>query len=149
MCCMAEVGAQVGEILWQFRRTGKPRLTSIDVSANPMHTSTHVDVNLSRRQGTEKELKRPPTFQEVFDKTHKKKGTDQYISDRAREVTESHSQQMIEKYAGEEEQPHLDPKVWVAASGAPKKGHVYCFENSMDTSRQGVIWHLEFRITGD
>ncbi|MQM19435.1 hypothetical protein Taro_052439 [Colocasia esculenta] len=34
----------------------------------------------------EKDLKWPPTFQEVFDKTHKKKGTDQYISDRAREV---------------------------------------------------------------
>ncbi|MQL84921.1 hypothetical protein Taro_017433 [Colocasia esculenta] len=52
----------------------------------------------------ENELKRPPTFQEVFDKTHKKKGTDQYISDRAREVAESYNQQMIEKYVGEEEQ---------------------------------------------
>ncbi|MQM00596.1 hypothetical protein Taro_033333 [Colocasia esculenta] len=83
----------------------------------------------------EKELKRPPTFQEVFDKTHKKKGTDQYISDRAREVAESYSQQMIEKYAGEEEQPQLDLDVWVAASGAPKKGHVYGFGHSMDTSR--------------
>ncbi|MQL93320.1 hypothetical protein Taro_025967 [Colocasia esculenta] len=54
-------------------------------------------------EDVEKELKRPPTFQEVFDKTHKKKGTDQYISDRAREVAESYSQQMTEKYAGEEE----------------------------------------------
>ncbi|MQL81371.1 hypothetical protein Taro_013841 [Colocasia esculenta] len=53
----------------------------------------------------EKEIKRPPTFQEVFDKTHKKKGTYQYISDRAWEVAESYSQQMTEKYAGEEEQP--------------------------------------------
>ncbi|MQM16561.1 hypothetical protein Taro_049520 [Colocasia esculenta] len=48
-------------------------------------------------------LKQPPTFQEGFDKTHKKKGMDQYISDRAREVAESYSQQMIEKYAGEKE----------------------------------------------
>ncbi|MQM13336.1 hypothetical protein Taro_046262 [Colocasia esculenta] len=39
----------------------------------------------------EKELKRPPTFQEVFDKTHKKKGMDQYISDIAWEVVESYS----------------------------------------------------------
>ncbi|MQL78610.1 hypothetical protein Taro_011034, partial [Colocasia esculenta] len=53
----------------------------------------------------EKELKRPSTFQEAFDKTHKKKGTDQYISDRAREVAESYSQQMTETYVGEEEQP--------------------------------------------
>ncbi|MQL70167.1 hypothetical protein Taro_002479, partial [Colocasia esculenta] len=66
-------------------------------------------------------------FRLVFDKTHKKKGTDQYISDRAREVV------MTEKYAREEEQPQLDPKVWVAASGAAKKGHVYGFGHSMDT----------------
>ncbi|MQM21108.1 hypothetical protein Taro_054140 [Colocasia esculenta] len=54
---------------------------------------------------------------------------DQYISDRAWEVA------MIEKYVGEEEQPQLDPEVWVAAFGAPKKGHVYGFGQSMDTSR--------------
>ncbi|MQM04889.1 hypothetical protein Taro_037695 [Colocasia esculenta] len=47
----------------------------------------------------------------------------------------SYSQQMIEKYAGEEEQPQLDPEVWVAASGAPKKGHVYGFGHGMDMSR--------------
>ncbi|MQL76998.1 hypothetical protein Taro_009389 [Colocasia esculenta] len=76
-----------------------------------------------------KELKWPPTFSEVFDKTHKKKGMDQYISDRAREVA------MTEKYIGEEEQLQLDPEVWVAASGASMKGHVYGFGHSMDTSR--------------
>ncbi|MQL84367.1 hypothetical protein Taro_016881 [Colocasia esculenta] len=48
---------------------------------------------------------------------------------------ESYSQQMIEKYAGEEEQLQLNPEVWVAASCAPKKGHVYGFGHSMDTSR--------------
>ncbi|MQL85418.1 hypothetical protein Taro_017937 [Colocasia esculenta] len=84
---------------------------------------------------SEKELKRIPTFQEVFDRTHKKKGTNQYISDRAREVAESYSQQMTEKYAGEDKQPQLDPEVWVAASGAPKKGHVYGFGHSINTSR--------------
>ncbi|MQL77839.1 hypothetical protein Taro_010265 [Colocasia esculenta] len=72
----------------------------------------------------ENELKWPLTFQEVFDKTHKKKGTNQYISDRAREVAELYSQQMTEKYIGEEEPPQLNPEVWVAASGAIKKGYV-------------------------
>ncbi|MQM17429.1 hypothetical protein Taro_050401 [Colocasia esculenta] len=48
---------------------------------------------------------------------------------------ESYSQQMTEKYAWEDEQPQLDPEVWVAASGVPKKGHVYGFGHSMDTSR--------------
>ncbi|MQL86391.1 hypothetical protein Taro_018924, partial [Colocasia esculenta] len=48
---------------------------------------------------------------------------------------ESYSQQMTEKYVGEEEQPQLDPEVWVAAFSAPKKGHVYGFGHNMDTSR--------------
>ncbi|MQM18026.1 hypothetical protein Taro_051009 [Colocasia esculenta] len=48
---------------------------------------------------------------------------------------ESYSQQMTEKYAGEEEQPQLYPKVWVTTSGAPKKDHVYGFGHRMNTSR--------------
>ncbi|MQM08002.1 hypothetical protein Taro_040855 [Colocasia esculenta] len=42
---------------------------------------------------------------------------------------------MTEKYAGEEEQLQLDPEVWIAASGAPKKDYVYGFGHSMDMSR--------------
>ncbi|MQM22132.1 hypothetical protein Taro_055181, partial [Colocasia esculenta] len=75
---------------------------------------------VSLQEGEEKELKWPPTFQKAFDKTHKKKGMDQYISNRGREVAESYSQQMTEKYVGEEEQPSLDP--------------------------EGVIWRLEFSL---
>ncbi|MQM11353.1 hypothetical protein Taro_044260 [Colocasia esculenta] len=55
------------------------------------HTSRSVSF-ATHQSILEKELKRPLTFQEVFDKTHKKKGTDQYISDSAREVVESYSQ---------------------------------------------------------
>ncbi|MQL97184.1 hypothetical protein Taro_029870 [Colocasia esculenta] len=55
------------------------------------HTSGYVSF-ATHQSRLEKELKRPLTFQEVFDKTHKKKGTDQYISDRAGEVAESYSQ---------------------------------------------------------
>ncbi|MQL74207.1 hypothetical protein Taro_006583 [Colocasia esculenta] len=117
---------------WQQTST----IMKVNRAANPeanMHTSGSVSF-ATHQSRLEKELKWPPTFQEVFDKTHKKKGIDQYISDRAREVAESYSQQMTEKYAGEEEQPRLDPEVWVAASGAPKKGHVYGFGHSMNTS---------------
>ncbi|MQM18617.1 hypothetical protein Taro_051610 [Colocasia esculenta] len=111
---------------WQQTST----ILKVNRAANPeanMHTSGSVSF--------EKELKRLPTFQEVFDRTHKKKGTDQYIRDRAREVAESYSQQMTEKHAGGDEQPQLDLEVWVAASGAPKKGHVYGFGHSIDMSR--------------
>ncbi|MQL94693.1 hypothetical protein Taro_027357, partial [Colocasia esculenta] len=105
------------------------------MAANPeanMYTSGSISF-ATHQSRLEKELKRPP-IQEVFDKTHKKKGTDQYISDRAQEVTECYNQHMTEKYVGEEEQPQLDLEVWVAAFGAPKKGHVYGFGHSMDTS---------------
>ncbi|MQM15238.1 hypothetical protein Taro_048180 [Colocasia esculenta] len=117
---------------WQQTST----IMKVNRVANPeanMHTSGSVSF-ATHQSRLENELKTPSTFQEVFDKTHKKKGTDQYISERAREVMESYSKQMTDKYAGEEEQPRLDPEVWVVASGAPKKGHVYGFGHSMHTS---------------
>ncbi|MQL94109.1 hypothetical protein Taro_026765 [Colocasia esculenta] len=119
----------------RWQQTSK--IMKVNRAANPeanMHTGGSVSF-ATHQSRLEKELKRPPTFSQVFDRTHKKKGTDQYISDRAREVVESYSQQMTEKYAGEDEQPRLDHEVWVAASGAPKKGHVYGFGHSIDTSR--------------
>ncbi|MQL89422.1 hypothetical protein Taro_021990 [Colocasia esculenta] len=118
---------------WQQTST----IMKVNRAANPeanMHTGGSVSF-ATHQSRLENELKRLPTFQEVFDRTHKKKGTDQYISDRVREVAESYSQQMTERYAGEDEQPKLDPEVWFAASGAPMKGHVYGFGHSMDTSR--------------
>ncbi|MQM23137.1 hypothetical protein Taro_056199 [Colocasia esculenta] len=118
---------------WQETSTTMKVNRAINLEANK-HTSGSVSF-ATHQSRLEKELKWPPTFQEVFDKTHKKKGTDQYISDRALEVAESYCQQMTEKYIGEEEQLQLDPEVWVAASGAPKKGHVYGFGHSMDTRR--------------
>ncbi|MQM09928.1 hypothetical protein Taro_042813, partial [Colocasia esculenta] len=112
-------------------------IMKVNRAANPepnMHTSRSVSF-ATHQSRLEKELKRLPTFQEVFDRTHKKKGTDQYISDRAQEVAESYKQQMTEKYTREDEQPQLDPEEWVAASGAPTKCHVYGFGHNMNTSR--------------
>ncbi|MQL98414.1 hypothetical protein Taro_031121 [Colocasia esculenta] len=109
----------------------------VNRAANPeanKHTSGSVSF-ATHQSRLENELNRPSTFLEVFDKTHMKKGTYQHISDRARVVAESYSQQMTEKYVGVEEQPQVDPEVWVAASGAPKKGHVYGFGHSMEMSR--------------
>ncbi|MQM10034.1 hypothetical protein Taro_042923, partial [Colocasia esculenta] len=82
----------------------------------------------------EAQLKRPPQFQELFYQTHKKKGTDDYISQKAREVAESYSRGIDERYGDDSQRPKLDPDIWVAASGAPKKGHVYGFEHSLGTA---------------
>ncbi|MQM20396.1 hypothetical protein Taro_053414 [Colocasia esculenta] len=93
---------------WQQTSTTMKVNRTTNLEAN-MHTSGSISF-ATHQSRLENKLKWPSTFQEVFDKTHKKKGMDQYISDRAREVAESYSQQMTEKYAGEEEQPQLDPE---------------------------------------
>ncbi|MQM08470.1 hypothetical protein Taro_041327 [Colocasia esculenta] len=83
----------------------------------------------------EEKFKRPPQFQELFYQTHKKKGTDDYISEKAREVAESYSRGMDERYGDDSQRPELDLDIWVAASGAPKNGHVYGFGHSLGTAR--------------
>ncbi|MQL68787.1 hypothetical protein Taro_001037 [Colocasia esculenta] len=128
---------------WKAGKSGLTYTTmKVNRAANPeanKHTGGSVSF-ATHQSRLEKELKQPPTFSEVFDKTQKKKGTEQYISDRAREVADSCNQQMTEKYAGEE-QPQLDPEcpkerpcVWFWA----QYGH-----------KQGVIRRLEFNLIGD
>ncbi|MQL73995.1 hypothetical protein Taro_006353 [Colocasia esculenta] len=70
--------------IWATERWQETSTTmKVNRTANPeanKHTSGSVSF-ATHQFRLEKELKRPPTFQEVFDKTHKKKGTDQYIRD--------------------------------------------------------------------
>ncbi|MQL76799.1 hypothetical protein Taro_009201 [Colocasia esculenta] len=99
-----------------------------------LHTSGSVSF-ATHKARLEVKLKRPPQFQELFDETHKKKGTNDYISEKAREVAESYSRGMDERYGDDNQRPELDPDIWVAAFGAPKKGHVYGFGHSFGTTR--------------
>ncbi|MQL86038.1 hypothetical protein Taro_018567 [Colocasia esculenta] len=48
---------------------------------------------------------------------------------------ESYSRGMDERYGDDSQRPELDPNIWVAASGAPKKGHVYGFGHSLGTAK--------------
>ncbi|MQL95387.1 hypothetical protein Taro_028050 [Colocasia esculenta] len=68
--------------IWVTERWQETSTTmKVNRAANPeanKHTSGSVSfANYQSR--LEKELKQPPTFQEVFDKTHKKKGTDRSV----------------------------------------------------------------------
>ncbi|MQM03553.1 hypothetical protein Taro_036336, partial [Colocasia esculenta] len=96
------------DFLGSFYRWQETSTTmKVNRAANPeanKHTSGPVSF-ATHQSRLEKELKQPPTFQEVFNKMHKKRRTDQYISDRAQEIAESYSQHMADKYVGEEEQP--------------------------------------------
>ncbi|MQM21439.1 hypothetical protein Taro_054479 [Colocasia esculenta] len=62
--------------------------------------ATHLEANVhtsgsfsfaTHKARLEAQLKRPPQFQELFYQTHRKKGKDDYISEKAREVAESYS----------------------------------------------------------
>ncbi|MQM20722.1 hypothetical protein Taro_053750 [Colocasia esculenta] len=65
------------------------------------------------------ELERAPTFREVFDRTHKRKGIDDYISESARTIAETYDRTMTNRYAEGTPQPDLDPEAWVNAAGGP------------------------------
>ncbi|MQL70060.1 hypothetical protein Taro_002356 [Colocasia esculenta] len=102
------------------------------------HTSGSISF-ATHQSRLENELKWPPTFQEVFDKLHKKKGTDQYVSDKAQEVAESYSQQMIEKYVGEEKQPQLDLEATSAFTTPGAPGVQRCLGLALPGSSLGFL----------
>ncbi|MQM01908.1 hypothetical protein Taro_034665, partial [Colocasia esculenta] len=79
------------------------------------------------------ELERAPTFRKLFDRTHKRKGSDDYVSESARTIAETYDRTMAERYAEGTPQPDLDPEAWVDAAGGPRKGRVYGFGDSLDT----------------
>ncbi|MQL76078.1 hypothetical protein Taro_008460 [Colocasia esculenta] len=55
-------------------------------------------------------LEHAPTFRELFDQTHKRKGTDDY---------ETYDETMTDHYVEGTPQPDLDLEAWVDAAGAP------------------------------
>ncbi|MQL88505.1 hypothetical protein Taro_021064, partial [Colocasia esculenta] len=72
------------------------------------------------------ELESAPTFHELFDRTH--------ISESARTIIETYDRTMVDHYAEGTPQPDLDPEAWVDAAGGPRKGRVYIFGDSLDTT---------------
>ncbi|MQL80543.1 hypothetical protein Taro_012995, partial [Colocasia esculenta] len=80
------------------------------------------------------ELERAPTFSELFDRTHKQKGTDDYVSESARTIAEIYDRTMVDCYAEGTPQLDLDPEAWVGPTGGPRKGRVYDFGDSLDTT---------------
>ncbi|MQL67940.1 hypothetical protein Taro_000215 [Colocasia esculenta] len=79
------------------------------------------------------EFERTRTFRKLFDRTHKRKGTDDYVSESARTIA-TYDRTMAELYAEGTPQPDLDPEAWVDAVGGPRKGRVYGFGDSLDTA---------------
>ncbi|MQM22788.1 hypothetical protein Taro_055846, partial [Colocasia esculenta] len=98
-----------------------------------MHTSGSISY-ATHSQKLRHELERAPTFCELFDRTHKRKGMDDYVSESACTIVETYDRTMADCYAEGTPQPDLDLKAWVDAAGEPRKGRVHDFGDSLDTT---------------
>ncbi|MQM14206.1 hypothetical protein Taro_047137 [Colocasia esculenta] len=116
---------------WQQRSQAAIRNRSTHPEKN-VHTSGSVSY-ATHSQKLHHEFERAPTFRELFDQTHKRKGTDDYISESARTIVETYDRTMAERYAEGTPQPDLDPEAWVDAAGGLRKSRVYGFGDSLDT----------------
>ncbi|MQM06294.1 hypothetical protein Taro_039107 [Colocasia esculenta] len=84
----------------------------------------------------EKEKGGPVSYKELFEHTHRKKNTGDFISQKAKEVMETYAEQMVDRHGGDSTQyPEFDVMAWLAATGQPKKGRVFGFGSSLDAGR--------------
>ncbi|MQL74409.1 hypothetical protein Taro_006779, partial [Colocasia esculenta] len=117
---------------WQERSQAAKRNRSTHLEKN-VHTSGSVSY-ATHSQKLHHELERAPTFRELFDRTHKRKGTDDYVSESAHTIAETYDRTMADRYVEGTPQPDLDPEAWVDAAGGQRKGRVYGFGDSLDTT---------------
>ncbi|MQL76958.1 hypothetical protein Taro_009363 [Colocasia esculenta] len=59
---------------------------------------------------------------------------DDYVSESARTIAETYDRTMMDRYAESTPKPDLDLEDWVDAAGGRRKGRVYGFEDSLDTT---------------
>ncbi|MQM17699.1 hypothetical protein Taro_050675, partial [Colocasia esculenta] len=111
----------------------KGRPTGVAHPEKNVHTSGSVSY-ATHSQKLRHELEHAPTFRELFDRTHMRKGTDDYVSESAHMIAETYDRMMADRYAEGTPQPYLDPEAWVDAVGGSRKGRVYGFGDNLDTS---------------
>ncbi|MQM04203.1 hypothetical protein Taro_036988 [Colocasia esculenta] len=82
---------------WQQWSQAAIRNRSTHLEKN-VHTSGSVSY-ATHSQKLHHEFERAPTFRELFDRTHKRKGTDDYVSESGRTIAETYDRTMAERYA--------------------------------------------------
>ncbi|MQL81939.1 hypothetical protein Taro_014406 [Colocasia esculenta] len=71
----------------------------------------------------EKEKGGHVSYKELFEHTHRRKNTGDFVSKKSKEVMETYAKQMVDKYGADSTQhPEFDAMAWLAAIGEPKKG---------------------------
>ncbi|MQM07414.1 hypothetical protein Taro_040253 [Colocasia esculenta] len=117
---------------WQERSQTTKRNRVAHPEKN-VHTSGSVSY-ATHNQKLCYELERAPTFRELFDRIHKWKGTNDYVNESARTIVKTYDRTMADRYAEGTPQPYLDLEAWVDVVGGPRKGRVYGFRDSLDTT---------------
>ncbi|MQM21782.1 hypothetical protein Taro_054827 [Colocasia esculenta] len=88
---------------WQERSQAAKRNRAAHPEKN-VHTSGSVSY-ATHSQKLHHEFERAPTFHELFDWTHKRKGIDDYVSKSARTIAETYDRTMADHYAEGTPQP--------------------------------------------
>ncbi|MQL75836.1 hypothetical protein Taro_008192 [Colocasia esculenta] len=116
---------------WQERSRAAKRNRATQLEKN-YHTNGSVSY-ATHSQKLGHEFERAPTFRELFDRTHKRKGMDDYVSESARTIV-TYDRTMTDCYTEDTPEPDLDPEAWVDVVGVPRKGRVYGFGDNLDTT---------------
>ncbi|MQM21097.1 hypothetical protein Taro_054130 [Colocasia esculenta] len=102
-----------------------------------LHTSGSITFGCHKKR-MEEEAGDPVAYTELFCRTHKRKESGEFDSERSKEVVESYEQQLIERHGDDSSQhTQFDGSAWLVAAGQPKKGRVLGFGTGMDAG--GVI----------
>ncbi|MQM12116.1 hypothetical protein Taro_045030, partial [Colocasia esculenta] len=107
---------------WQERSQAAKR----NRAAHP-EKNVHTSGSVSYATHSQKLLERAPTFRELFDRTHKRKETDDYVNESARTITETYDRTMTDRYVEGTPQPDSDTEAWW-------EGRVYGFGDILDTT---------------
>ncbi|MQL95379.1 hypothetical protein Taro_028046 [Colocasia esculenta] len=100
-----------------------------------LHTSGSISFGRQKRK-MEKEKGGLVSYKELFEHTHRRKNTSDFVSQKSKEVMETYAEHMVDRHGGDSTQhPEFDAMAWLAATGQPKKGQVFGFESGLDAGR--------------
>ncbi|MQL74579.1 hypothetical protein Taro_006941, partial [Colocasia esculenta] len=120
--------------VWESTAQTNLRKSMWEARDKAMKTTSNRDPMAWLDYGPHHELERAPTFRELFYQTHKQKGTNDYVSESACTIAKTYDRTMADRYVEGTPQPDLDPEAWVGAARGPRKGRVYGFGDSLDTT---------------
>ncbi|MQL72000.1 hypothetical protein Taro_004314 [Colocasia esculenta] len=100
-----------------------------------LHTSGSISFERQKRK-MEKEKGGSVSYKELFEHTHRRKNTGDFVSQKSKEVMETYAEQIVDRHGGDSTQhPEFDVMAWFGATGQPKKGRVFGFGSSLDAGQ--------------